>query len=97
MEKVLEREKIALKETSPGDAVTDHTGDDTPRPTADQLVGNECVRFQALRVGFFTLDIDATLACLDEGADTAPGSRPGDRIVFNRIVSLKEDAGKKAT
>lgn len=97
MEKVLEREKIALKETSPGDAVTDHTSDDTPRPTADQLIGNECVRFQALRVGFFTLDKDATLACLDEGADTAPGSRPGDRIVFNRIVSLKEDAGKKAT
>jgi glutaminyl-tRNA synthetase len=93
-EKALEREKIASKQTSPGDAVTDHSHDHTPRPTADQLVGNECVRFQALRVGFFALDKDAMLACLNEGADT--GSRPGDRIIFNRIVSLKEDAGKKA-
>lgn len=94
-EKALQREKTASKETFPGDAVTDHS-DDTPRPTAEQLVGNECVRFQALRVGYFALDKDATLACLDGSADTAPVGRPGDRIIFNRIVSLKEDAGKKA-
>ena len=96
-EKALEQEKIASKETSPSDAVTDHSHDDTPKATANQLVGNECVRFQALRVGFFALDKDATLACLNEGARTTPGSRPGDRVVFNRVVSLKGDAGKKST
>lgn len=38
----------------------------------------EAVRFQALRVGFFCMDKDSTV----------------DKIVLNRIVTLKEDAGK---
>lgn len=40
--------------------------------------GVESVRFQALRVAYFCLDQDST----------------EDKIVLNRIVSLKEDAGK---
>jgi glutaminyl-tRNA synthetase len=40
--------------------------------------GPETVRFQALRVAYFAMDKDST----------------DDKIVLNRIVSLKEDAGK---
>jgi glutaminyl-tRNA synthetase len=40
---------------------------------------NSCVRFQGLRTAFFALDKEAT----------------GDKVVLNRIVSLKEDGGKK--
>ena len=42
--------------------------------------GLETVRFQGLRVAYFCLDKDTT----------------NDKIVLNRIVSLKEDAGKAA-
>ncbi|OAA33610.1 glutaminyl-tRNA synthetase [Moelleriella libera RCEF 2490] len=42
--------------------------------------GPESVRFQAMRVAYFAMDSDST----------------DDKIVLNRIVSLKEDAGKKA-
>ncbi|CAN6609187.1 hypothetical protein TRVA0_004S00826 [Trichomonascus vanleenenianus] len=40
----------------------------------------EAVRFQALRVGYFCMDKDST----------------DDKIVLNRIVTLKEDVGKHA-
>ncbi|OAQ62199.1 glutaminyl-tRNA synthetase [Pochonia chlamydosporia 170] len=42
--------------------------------------GPESVRFQAMRVAYFAMDSDST----------------DDKIVLNRIVSLKEDAGKKS-
>lgn len=92
-EKALKAEGTAPSAASD---VVDHTHDDTPRPTADQLVGNECVRFQALRVGFFALDKEATISFLAAGADAPATAGPNDRIILNRIVSLKEDAGKKA-
>ncbi|EQL01624.1 glutaminyl-tRNA synthetase [Ophiocordyceps sinensis CO18] len=41
--------------------------------------GPESVRFQAMRVAYFAMDSDTTT----------------DKIVLNRIVSLKEDAGKR--
>lgn len=41
-------------------------------------VGPESVRFQAMRIAYFALDLDST----------------DDKIVLNRIVSLKEDSGK---
>ncbi|KAJ9129981.1 Glutaminyl-tRNA synthetase [Coniochaeta hoffmannii] len=40
--------------------------------------GPESVRFQGMRVGYFAMDSDST----------------DDKIVLNRIVSLKEDSGK---
>lgn len=40
--------------------------------------GPESVRFQAMRMGYFCMDKDST----------------ADKVVLNRIVSLKEDAGK---
>ncbi|CCX04759.1 tRNA synthetases class I, catalytic domain-containing protein [Pyronema domesticum] len=43
-------------------------------------IGPESVRFQALRVAYFAMDSDST----------------EDKIVLNRIVTLKEDAGKSA-
>ena len=42
--------------------------------------GPESVRFQAMRVGYFCLDRETT----------------DDKIILNRIVGLKEDAGKSA-
>ncbi|EPS43481.1 hypothetical protein H072_2511 [Dactylellina haptotyla CBS 200.50] len=44
----------------------------------DGPVGPESVRFQGLRVGYFAMDCDTA----------------GDKIVLNRIVTLKEDVGK---
>ena len=41
--------------------------------------GPESVRFQAMRVGYFALDSDSR----------------DDKIILNRIVSLKEDKEKK--
>ena len=67
--------------------------DDTPHATSEQLVGNECVRFQGLRVAYFALDIDARIAALEEGSKLL-GHQQGDFVVLNRIVSLKEDSGK---
>ncbi|KIM25557.1 hypothetical protein M408DRAFT_208408 [Serendipita vermifera MAFF 305830] len=68
--------------------------DDAPKATAEQLVGNEVVRFQGLRVAYFALDKDASLACFNEPAGTEPVLKPGDKVILNRIVSLKEDSGK---
>ncbi|KAA1466688.1 glutamine-tRNA ligase [Dentipellis sp. KUC8613] len=80
---------------SPG-AHQDVVHDDTPKVTTAQLVGKECVRFQGLRVAYFALDKDSRVACLEEPEDVLPGRRQGDFLVLNRIVSLKEDAGKTA-
>lgn len=44
------------------------------------VVGPEAVRFQAMRVAYFCMDSDST-----EG-----------KVVLNRIVTLKEDAGKQS-
>ncbi|KAF8477184.1 tRNA synthetases class I, catalytic domain-containing protein [Kalaharituber pfeilii] len=46
-------------------------------------VGKESTRFQALRVGYFAMDGDSD-------------DSPGGTVVLNRIVTLKEDAGKNA-
>ena len=67
--------------------------DDTPHATSEQLIGNECVRFQGLRVAYFALDKDARIAALEEGSELTERQQ-GDLVVLNRIVSLKEDSGK---
>jgi len=69
--------------------------DDAPKLTAEQLVGNECIRFQGLRVGYFALDREARLDCLT-GSGVDLGRKPEDKIILNRIVSLKEDSKKNA-
>ncbi|KAF9779998.1 glutaminyl-tRNA synthetase [Thelephora terrestris] len=87
------RTEKALKEN---ETRVNGTDDDTPRATSDQLVGKECIRFQGLRVAYFAVDKDSTLRFLEEGDDVVPVLKDGDSIVLNRIVSLKEDAGKTA-
>ncbi|KDR83953.1 hypothetical protein GALMADRAFT_55864 [Galerina marginata CBS 339.88] len=74
-------------------AVEPGTEDDTPHATSEQLIGNECVRFQGLRVAYFALDKDCHIAALEAGS-TDTRRQEGDYIVLNRIVSLKEDSGK---
>jgi len=80
----------AAKETF---TVEPGTEGDTPQATSEQLVGNECVRFQGLRVAYFALDKESRVACLEEGS-IVTGRQQGDFVVLNRIVSLKEDSGK---
>ncbi|KAI0772040.1 glutaminyl-tRNA synthetase [Trametes elegans] len=71
-----------------------HEHDDTPKATSEQLVGKEVIRFQGLRVAYFAVDREAKLATLEEPSGVEAGRREGDYLVLNRIVSLKEDAGK---
>ncbi len=53
------------------------------RGVASGDAGWETVRFQGLRVAYFAMDREC------EG-----GGVRGGKVVLNRIVSLKEDAGK---
>ncbi|KAJ7284000.1 glutamine-tRNA ligase [Mycena rebaudengoi] len=87
------RTEKALADNAPAEP---SPGDDTPRATSEQLVGNECIRFQGLRVAYFAVDKDSRLACLDEADGVVPARKQGDYLVLNRIVSLKEDSGKAA-
>lgn len=68
-------------------------GEDEPVVTAEQLVGMENIRFQAMRLAYFTVDRESKIGCLAGGEG---GKREGDKLILNRIVSLKEDAGKKS-
>ncbi|KAJ7781056.1 glutamine-tRNA ligase [Mycena metata] len=88
-----ERTEKALKNSAQAAASPE---DDTPRATSEQLVGNECIRFQGLRVAYFAVDKESRLACLDEADGVEPTRKQGDYVVLNRIVSLKEDSGKAA-
>ena len=69
--------------------------EDEPVATAEQLVGMENVRFQGMRLAYFALDRESRVACLENESEGAQRVR-GDRIILNRIVSLKEDTGKNA-
>ncbi|KAJ9109766.1 hypothetical protein QFC19_001996 [Naganishia cerealis] len=69
--------------------------DDTPVATADQLVGMECIRFQGMRLAYFAVDKESVIGCLEEDDSKEAGPRAGDRIVLNKIVSLKEEKSKK--
>ena len=57
--------------------------------TESNTIGKECVRFQAMRVGYFAVDKDSAMSLF---GDEARGD--ADDLVLNRIVSLKEDVGK---
>ncbi|CAL1701119.1 unnamed protein product [Somion occarium] len=95
------RTEKALKETAEASAsspieTASHENDDTPKATSEQLVGLECIRFQGLRVAYFAVDRESKLGCLNEPDSVEPDRREGDKLVLNRIVSLKEDSGKAA-
>lgn len=82
--------KAGKIEGTPAQAVVQSGGhdDDVPVATAEQLVGKECVRFQGMRLAYFTVDRESKLACLDGG------DAKEDKLILNRIVTLKEDGGK---
>ncbi|CDZ96939.1 glutaminyl-trna synthetase [Phaffia rhodozyma] len=97
LEEAKARTAKALREVKKDSTVEKKKDDDTPVATVDQLVGLEDIRFQGLRVAYFTVDNkESKLGCLNEGEDVVPGKREGDKLVLNRIVSLKEDTGKKS-
>lgn len=55
-------------------------------PAESDKIGKECVRFQAMRVAYFAADnVDSRMRLFGDDSE---------RLVLNRIVSLKEDAGK---
>jgi len=96
-EEALKREE----KVKPDDAIqaTSLTGgeSETPVRKLEHLVGKECVRFQGMRIAYFALDKDSILK-LVENEDLKEGEieglGEGERIVLNRIVSLKEDKEK---
>ncbi|KAI0082442.1 glutamine-tRNA ligase [Panus rudis PR-1116 ss-1] len=93
------RTEKALKanaETAASSGTPTHEDDDTPKATSEQLVGLECIRFQGLRVAYFAVDKESKLGSINESDAIEPGLRAGDVLILNRIVSLKEDAGKAA-
>ncbi|KAJ3576183.1 hypothetical protein NP233_g605 [Leucocoprinus birnbaumii] len=84
-----ERTKSALAENKDVNAA-----EDTPHVTSDQLVGNECIRFQGLRVAYFAVDKDSRIAAVNEAPNVEAKSGQGDYLILNQIVTLKEDSGK---
>ncbi|KAF9226642.1 glutaminyl-tRNA synthetase [Gyrodon lividus] len=88
-------ESRARAEKSKADGAEQSLDPDTPVVIPEQLVGQECIRFQGLRVAYFAVDSDSRLSTLDD-LENPCGRSQGDYLVLNRIVSLKEDAGKGA-
>lgn len=86
--------KAEMAKTPSGEKKEVEHQEDEPVVEASGLVGPENVRFQGMRLAYFTLDRESSVKCLD--ADGVEGKQEGDRIVLNRIVSLKEDTGKNA-
>ncbi|KAF4459226.1 glutaminyl-tRNA synthetase [Fusarium albosuccineum] len=66
---LIERGISEVRERAPWPATKGEAGD---------ISAPEAVRFQAVRVGYFSMDSDST----------------SEKLVLNRIVSLKEDSGK---
>jgi glutaminyl-tRNA synthetase len=89
-----ERTEKAKKENVGVDPKT-RGGEDEPVVTAEQLVGMENIRFQAMRLAYFTVDRESKIGCLEGPGQGKAGKSEGDKLILNRIVSLKEDAGKK--
>lgn len=75
------------KGTSPLSA----SGEGAPDSKAEQLVGLECVRFQVMRVAYFAVDRETVHRALM--AQEEVGSAE-EKLILNRIVSLKEDSAK---
>ncbi len=74
-----------------------HSDTHTPVATAAQLVGMECIRFQGMRQAYFTVDKEALVGCLGGNGEGEASFTAGDKLILNKIVSLKEEKGKKAT
>lgn len=74
------------------------SGEGAPDSIVEQLIGLECIRFQAMRVAYFAVDRETVLETLQKqlkGEEVKEGEGRTGPLVLNRIVSLKEDAAKK--
>ncbi|KDN48497.1 putative glutamine-tRNA ligase [Tilletiaria anomala UBC 951] len=101
------RSREAQKEAGVLSDLPASSGEGAPKSSTGQLVGNEVVRFQAMRIAYFTVDREAVLPALDSAdklqrlAQEEEGSGrsvdAGNRIVLNRIISLKEDKAVAGT
>lgn len=91
-----EKRTKEAKERMSAQAQSHVAGDeDEPEVLPESLYGCENVRFQGMRLAYFALDRESSVKGLGlEGRGVVDGEE--ERIVLNRIVSLKEDAGKKA-
>lgn len=69
--------------------------EDEPVVAPESLYGVENVRFQGMRLAYFAVDRESEVGCLQKGGE-GKGRMASDKIILNRIVSLKEDVGKKA-
>ncbi|WFD32096.1 glutamine--tRNA ligase [Malassezia sp. CBS 17886] len=92
-EEIVERERLALAQREnvfgKGAPEAAPTIPATPSSSSAETVGKECIRFQAMRVGYFAVDKDSTLPFLDD--------RDAQQdVVLNRIVSLKEGGWRAA-
>lgn len=91
-EAVAERQRTAAKQTEQAlgkeRAAEAAHNTDALQATESSTIGKECIRFQAMRVGYFAVDHDSALSLF--------GDAPPETLYLNRIVSLKEDAGKAA-
>lgn len=75
----------------PGTSPLTSSGEGAPSADeAGQLVGLECVRFQAMRVGYFAVDRETVRMGVD-GKEVEKEGGEGE-LVLNRIVSLKAAA-----
>lgn len=87
----------ARKNTGLLELLPEGAGRGAPAPSPDQLIGNEVVRFQAMRIGYFTIDREAVLPS-DLAAVAEKGLSEEDKkstqLILNRIVGLKEDSVK---
>ena len=87
-----ERVKQAVKQTEEAlgkDRAHEARDTNAIQSTESHTYGKECIRFQAMRVGYFAVDSDSSMALFGDREDESP-----DDLVLNRIVSLKEDVGK---
>lgn len=71
------------------------TSDPSATLSGGTFGGNERVRFQGLRTAYFCLDKEAKVQSLKDGSSAASeGPSPGDALILNWIVSLKEDKAR---
>ena len=87
-----ERVKQAVKQTEEAlgkDRAHEARDTNAIQSTESHTYGKECIRFQAMRVGYFAVDSDSSMSLFGDREDESP-----DDLVLNRIVSLKEDVGK---
>ncbi len=99
-ERTKEAEKLkaeANKETSILDQLPKQSGEGAPKMSPEQLMGNEVVRFQAMRIGYFTVDKTAKLPMLEGDLGKrlveAVSKAKDDKDRADQVAALLKEAG----